>query len=181
MNPQTSYPISVGLVTNGRSYYWEIAPKPEWTDWSKESERVHGLTLEHLHAQGLPAEKVLQQVRRALNGCGAVYSDCPHWESTWAAVLGLDLDVRDVRSIIGQHTEEDLAEYVSHAFALGGLQIHHAEGDAIALALAVSHLRALTAQVKSKEDWESFFYNGPDVTEDFERPEQGGQPLREEL
>jgi hypothetical protein len=142
---------------------------------------VHGLTLEHLRAQGLPAEKVLQQVRRTLNGCGTVYSDCPRWESTWAAVLGLDLNVQDVRSIIGQHTEEDLAEYVSHAFALGGLQVHHAEGDAIALALAVSHLRGFTAQVKSKETWESFFYSDPDVTEDFERPDQGGQPPREEL
>jgi hypothetical protein len=89
--------------------------------------------------------------------------------------------VRDVRSIIGQHTEEDLAEYVSPAFARGGFQAHHAEGDAIAFALAVSHLRGLTVQVKNKETWESFFYSDPDVTEDLERPEQVGQPPREEL
>ena len=141
LNTFWSYPISVGLVLGGRSYYWEIAPKPEWTDWSDSSEKIHGLSLSHLKENGQPATEVCQQLQEVIGTHRIIYSDQPSWESLWAKVLGLkNLEFRDVRSLIDPRRESALIKTISRFFKLVDLQPHNAKDDAIAIALAVNHL-----------------------------------------
>ena len=142
LNAFWSYPISVGLVLGGRSYYWEIAPKAEWTDWSEHSEKIHGLSLSYLQQNGQPAEEVCQQVQEVIGSNKIIYSDQPDWERLWAKALGLkNIEIRDVHSLIAPHQESALADTVAHFLESGDLQAHNAKDDAIAIALAVNYLR----------------------------------------
>ena len=71
-----------------------------------------------------------------------IYSDQPDWERIWAKVLGLqNIEIRDVRSLVCLHEESMLADTVVHFFESGELQAHNAKDDALAIALAVNHLR----------------------------------------
>jgi hypothetical protein len=75
-----SYPIEVGwthlftddLSTETRSCL--IRPEPTWTDWSAESERVHGISRAELNRQGLPAHEVRTMLAAELAGV-AVHVD----------------------------------------------------------------------------------------------------------
>jgi hypothetical protein len=134
LNAFWSYPISVGLVLGGRSYYWEIAPKPEWTDWSAASEKIHGLSLSYLQQYGQPADKVCRQVQEVIGNNKIIYSDQPDWERIWAKALGLqNIEIRDVRSLVRPHEESMLADIVVHYFESGELQAHNSQDDAIAI------------------------------------------------
>jgi hypothetical protein len=82
-----SYPISAGLLVNGKVHYWIIKPKPTWVDWSLPSQAVHGFRRSHLVDHGTDAELVFREIIDLI-GNENVYSDNPHWESFWLGILG---------------------------------------------------------------------------------------------
>ena len=90
LDRENSYPISVGLIAGGKTHYWLIKPKKEWTDWSERSAQVHGLKREHLLTHGTPVDEVLENIKSILGKNKFIYSDCPKWEEIWGYKLGLD-------------------------------------------------------------------------------------------
>ena len=82
LNSHHSYPISVGIVANGKTFYRLIRPKEEWTDWSLASESIHGLSKEHLLFEGLPVNQVLSDILAFLGDINTVYSDGAAWDSS---------------------------------------------------------------------------------------------------
>lgn len=82
-----SYPIEVGFVLpSGRRAYWLIRPQPEWTHWSDEAERLHGLSRAQLLTQGQHPRAVCMGLNEALAGL-TVYSDAWHRDWPWTALL----------------------------------------------------------------------------------------------
>lgn len=136
-----SYPISVGLVTNGDVYYWIIKPKPEWIDWSLESQVIHGLKRSYLVEQGIDANVVYQEVRKILEGESTVYSDNPYWERRWLSALGhFDVEVADVKALIPDEHQSHWQEVFQEQYQKHNLTPHRADHDALAISLTLQQL-----------------------------------------
>ena len=70
-----SYPIEVGVaLESGERFSRLIKPYPEWTHWSGEAERVHGISRDLLERCGRPGGEVVAELNRWLAG-KTVYSD----------------------------------------------------------------------------------------------------------
>lgn len=83
-----SFPTEVAWcshdLTRGGSYL--IRPVDGWTEWSPVSERLHGITLARLQAEGLPVAKVMEHLNADLQG-EAVISDQPEFDFYWMGML----------------------------------------------------------------------------------------------
>jgi hypothetical protein len=85
-----SFPIEVALATiDGRSRNWLILPTSEWNywDWSPEAEALHGLSRDRLEREGLPAPRVLAELKAEAGDC-AVYADADH-DAYWLETLAM--------------------------------------------------------------------------------------------
>ncbi len=136
----TSYPISAGLIVEGKIYYWIIKPKPDWIDWSLQSQAIHGLKRSYIEEHGIPADQVFIEISEVLTNHNIIYSDAPDWESMWLSRLG-ELNIK-IESIF---TLKDIAkETFSNEFNLSlqanQLVPHRADHDAIAIALTIKKL-----------------------------------------
>ncbi len=138
LNRESSYPISVGIVSGGKTFYRLIKPKPEWTEWSTRSEKIHGLTRDEIVAIGSPVEQVVSDITGFLQGQSTVYSDCPEWEAVWARKLGLNIKFRDVRSLITPSNEARLSEVVAGCIKTKNLKPHNALDDALMLSYVLA-------------------------------------------
>ena len=83
------HPIELAWVNqDGEGESYLVRPEPTWTLWSKESERVHGISCQTLAAEGIPAADV---ARRAMEILGVqdmlVCSDAPGFDGRWLATL----------------------------------------------------------------------------------------------
>lgn len=82
-----SYPIEVGVaMPEGGDYCSLIRPKPDWTRWDEEIEKVHGITRGILQRHGKPAGEVATQLNKLLEG-QVVYSDGWGYDQTWLNLL----------------------------------------------------------------------------------------------
>ncbi|WLD59324.1 hypothetical protein NFC81_05965 [Salinispirillum sp. LH 10-3-1] len=82
-----SYPIEVGVaMPDGTVVSYLIAPHPDWTHWSDEAERLHGLSRELLLEKGFAPRQVAEQLNVLLEG-QTVYSDGWGVDSSWLALL----------------------------------------------------------------------------------------------
>lgn len=61
-------------------------PVPEWTDWSAEAERVHGIDRDRLRRNGWPPDYVANLLTQALKD-KTVYTDAPDYDGRWIARL----------------------------------------------------------------------------------------------
>lgn len=101
---KTSYPIEIawcGLDLKPASML--IKPLPEWglSDWSYESERIHGISRDQLMEEGLDARGCAEAMAAALAGC-LVYSDAPAFDAKWLMTLFSATKVRpgfDLRQV----------------------------------------------------------------------------------
>lgn len=111
------FPIEVALVDqDGQGESYLIRPEDDWTEWSPESEAVHGIPLAVLHAQGAPCRVVAGCLRRALvRKDVTVYSDAPGFDGGWLFALleagGVDARIAlvDVELAYGQACQPMLA------------------------------------------------------------------------
>ena len=82
-----SYPIEVGFARPDGSVASQlIKPEPEWTHWSDEAERVHGISRQQLAASGQSAREVALWLNRELDG-QTLFSDSWGFDSSWLALL----------------------------------------------------------------------------------------------
>lgn len=66
-----SYPIEVGICEAAQpARSWLIRPHPDWSGWgwTEEAQQLHGLSLDRLRREGLPAPTVLAELGTALRG-----------------------------------------------------------------------------------------------------------------
>ena len=137
-----SYPISAGLIVGGRIHHWLIRPKPEWIDWSLESQAIHGMKRSFLIENGLDVKHVYNEMNHALAGFDVVYSDNPDWESRWLSQLGhFDVEVKDVSQLIPHHYKSSWKAIFEQQFKEHLLERHRADHDALALALTLQHIQ----------------------------------------
>ncbi|WP_025661469.1 transcriptional regulator [Rhizobium sp. IBUN] len=82
-----SYPIEIAWVfEDGRSRSFLIRPKPGWTDWSADAERVHGISRDRLQEEGSDVELVVRELMTELSG-NELYASSPSWDGKWLGVL----------------------------------------------------------------------------------------------
>lgn len=138
---EESYPISAGLVSRGHSHYWVIKPEPEWTDWSTQSERIHGLSRLYIEKEGLPARQVYNEINEILWYHEYVVSDAPEWDRKWLLKLGVSNAVfRDARSLLSPDKTSSFSNMKEKLWAMHNLHPHRADHDAIAIALTLQKL-----------------------------------------
>jgi len=111
---ESSFPIEIAWIDqDGRSESHLIRPANTWLEdgcpgWSAVSEKVHGISLQRLMAEGHPVTDVALRVVEVLSAEGAlVYSDAPEWDATWlekllvAAGSKTIIEVLDVQKVFG--------------------------------------------------------------------------------
>jgi len=82
-----SYPIEVGVVTDGGDSYCSlICPEPEWLHWDAEAEATHNISRQHLLDHGRDVRTVAVQLNEMLDG-HTVYSDAWGHDMSWLGLL----------------------------------------------------------------------------------------------
>ena len=82
-----SYPIEVGVaMPDGSRHCYLVQPEPEWTFWSEEAERIHGIPRQQLQEFGHPVGEVARLLNRLLAGA-TVYSDAWGHDLSWLGKL----------------------------------------------------------------------------------------------
>ena len=143
----TSYPISAGLIVEGKVYYWIIKPKPDWIDWSLQSQAIHGLKRSYIEVHGLPADQVFSEISELLTGHNIIYSDAPEWEAIWLSRLGkLNIKIESIYDLIKIDKETFSNELLSN-FKSHRLMQHRADDDVIAIAFTVKDMRGNEAKL----------------------------------
>tara|TARA_R110001583_G_scaffold193090_1_gene360694 strand:+ start:1956 stop:2447 length:492 start_codon:yes stop_codon:yes gene_type:complete len=141
LNQTVSFPISVGIVHQGKAYYWLIKPKNNWTDWDKKAEQLHGLSKEFLIANGIEADEIIEKITWLLGTQCTLYSDNPYWERFWLNRLGIsNYQIADAYDLVKPGREEYVEATREVIFEENNLTPHNAIDDVIALALAVTML-----------------------------------------
>lgn len=136
-----SYPVSVGIATSGANYYALIRPEREWTHWCEDAERIHGLSRDHLIANGVAANAVVDRIERLLPSNRTVYSDNPSWDGFWARRLGItNLEIRNVKELVPVGKRRHLKRVAAQIRLYSQICQHNAIDDAVALRLAVTYL-----------------------------------------
>ncbi|MFP3544403.1 transcriptional regulator [Rhizobium sp. SIMBA_035] len=82
-----SYPIEIAWVfEDGQSRSLLIAPPANWTDWSADAERLHGISREKLADEGVPISLVVQEMMATLSDHD-LFASSPSWDGKWLSVL----------------------------------------------------------------------------------------------
>ncbi len=137
-----SYPISVGIATCRANYYALIRPEQDWTHWCQDAERIHGLSRDHLIAEGLATDAVVDRIERLLPSNRTIYSDNPSWDGFWARRLGVPhLEICNVKELVPLGTRRELKRLAAQIRLFSHICHHNAIDDAVALRLAITHLR----------------------------------------
>lgn len=77
-----SYPIEVGIcMPDGALHSWLICPHVLWQDWSASAEQIHGISREHLEAEGTAVTEVARALNRLLPA--QVFCDAWTFDSFW--------------------------------------------------------------------------------------------------
>jgi DNA polymerase III epsilon subunit-like protein len=82
-----SYPIEVAWITEkGDTFSALLRPIRDWTDWSADAERTHGISKERLIREGQPVNEVAHRMVKALRGHD-LFASAPSWDGKWLSVL----------------------------------------------------------------------------------------------
>ncbi len=142
LDEENSYPISLGIVHQGQTYYWLIKPKHCWTDWDKKSEQLHGLSKEFLIANGREPDEVIEKITSLLGTQCILHSDNPYWERLWLNRLGIrNYQIADAYDLVVPGNEQYVEPTLEATRKHYGLTLHHALDDAISLALTINKLQ----------------------------------------
>jgi hypothetical protein len=158
-----SFPIEVGwarvagetdAISTGAML---IRPRPDWTAWSVDAQRVHRISRDELLEHGRPLSEVAEALDAEFGG-GQVLSDAPEWDGRWIDVLydalGRKRQWRIAHALLVLRalveTPVDGHWLSQH---LDDPRPHRADRDALLLAQALVHLRrqrTLRAQSPSR-------------------------------
>ncbi|HEB95366.1 MAG TPA: hypothetical protein ENI96_02905 [Sedimenticola thiotaurini] len=136
-----SYPIEVGVVMpDGSRHCYLVRPEPEWTFWSRQAERVHGIPRQRLLQRGHSVTEVARLLNRLLAD-STVYSDAWGHDLSWIGKLYDAAGVRQLfrlESLRRLLTEEQAARWHPTKEAVlrqTRLERHRASADAMILQL----------------------------------------------
>ncbi len=142
------HPIEVGWVgPDGKGESHLIRPPSAWSDWSDESEAVHGITRKLLMAEGRPVRWVAARLIAALAQPGArVFSDAPGFDLGW---------LNELMAAAGHRPGTVRLHDVAEAYAQACLPLEEAgiEGDALArevLAIVAAAREAENARERTR-------------------------------
>lgn len=142
LNQTISYPISVGIVHQGKAYYWLIKPNSGWIDWDINAQRIHNFSRSHLNSHGKKSSIVAEEIRQLLGRKSYVYSDNPFWENLWLNKLGVsNIQGTDAYDLVVPGNEEYVESTLEAIRKQHTLTHHNALDDAIALALTINQLQ----------------------------------------
>ncbi|MDB5687233.1 MAG: hypothetical protein JWR77_1822 [Rhizorhabdus sp.] len=148
-----SFPIEVGIAGDGlSSRSWLIRPHADWAGWTwtATAEAVHGLSLDRLYRDGLPAEAVAADLIEAIGDRRLIADSLLDgiWMETLMGVAGMatppiahvrelfeELDARDADIVIAQA-----------AMAARPFRRHCAGEDARWLAAMIAEVEAAARQ-----------------------------------
>ncbi|MFD1103524.1 hypothetical protein [Sphingobium olei] len=142
-----SFPIEVGIAGEGGARSWVIRPHDDWAgwDWTAEAEALHGLSRDRVEREGLPADRVFEELENAVWGRRLIADSLI--DQYWMTILAQAAGVRSAPKI--DHiaaffdelaaSEEHITAAVARADALGVVR-HRAAGDAIWLAAVIAHV-----------------------------------------
>ncbi len=102
-----SYPIEIAWgnsLDNIENYL--ISPKniKEWTDWSGDSEGLHGISRAMLMEKGVEPSVICSKFQQASQGC-EVYTNNPCWDAMWLHKL-FYFAGQDIPSVDIKHSDE---------------------------------------------------------------------------
>lgn len=138
-----SYPISAGLVIEGKVHYWVIKPKPHWIDWSLPSQAIHRMKRSYIEEIGMPVGQVYTEMRQLLAPYSAIYSDAPEWEGMWLNRLGpFTQSVLHVHDLIPTNKIDSYEAALAKNFEVNQLIRHRADHDALAIAITVREFQS---------------------------------------
>ena len=82
-----SYPVEIAWVfEDGRSRSFLLKPDPNWTDWSSEAERIHGISRDVLENEGVRISVIVDEMVTTLSGHDLCAS-APSWDGKWLSAL----------------------------------------------------------------------------------------------
>ncbi|WP_143018167.1 hypothetical protein [Belnapia rosea] len=94
-----SFPIEIGWVFgDGSGKSALIRPEPGWKDWSPNAQSLHGISIETLRREGLPAAEVAWWAASSLRGL-LVVSDAPSADQQWLNRLAEAADIDRIATI----------------------------------------------------------------------------------
>ena len=142
-----SFPIEVGVAAGDQYRSWVIQPHDRWTgwDWTIEAEALHGLTLEQIAREGLPAARVFAELVDHVQGRRVVADSLldQYWldELAAAASAPTPFVIDHIAMLFDEQRADDarIAAAVAYADSLG-LTRHRAAGDALWLAALTDDL-----------------------------------------
>lgn len=142
LNEENSYPISVGIIHQGKAYYWLIKPKKCWTDWDYNAEKIHSISREYLVEYGKESTIVAEEIRMLFGSEAILCSDNPFWDKLWLTRLEVhNILIVDVFDMVMPGNEGSVETMLECTFQKYNLTRHNALDDAIALALTINQLQ----------------------------------------
>jgi hypothetical protein len=161
-----SYPIEVGYASlnfeNGEivSDGFLIAPERNWFDWSKESEKIHGIPRVDCIQYGTPANEAALQLNTVF-GNNPVFCDAPSFDGMWNRRLfeyrGDFKPTFKIQSIwdliMGFLPEEEIDYDILIAWRMEAVRIlstpnpHRAEADARLLASSIYRIKLMLSDM----------------------------------
>jgi len=148
-----SYPIEVGIAGEGGARSWLIRPHHDWSgwDWTAEAEALHGLSLDRIMREGLPAHQVFQELENAVWGRRLIADSQidQYWMNLLAQAAGAPNvpQIGHISTLFDELAvgEAAIAAAVAYADSLGVVR-HRAAGDAIWLAAVIGSVSSMDHQ-----------------------------------
>ena len=72
--------------------------------WDPDAEKLHGISLEQLHAQGRPPSEVARRMNEVLTG-GELFSDAPADDERWLRIIFDEAGLDPAFTIRRTHTD----------------------------------------------------------------------------
>lgn len=132
-----SYPIEVGytLPVSGSDGVL-INPMDHWTDWSSQSESIHGINRDFLVQAGEDPHDAAEKINQALSGY-LVLSDCSEYDSLWLNRLHIDtgipmeFEIVSIYQMLPRQIRANFTAAKARAQKHLKLRLHRAENDAL--------------------------------------------------
>lgn len=131
-----AYPIEIGCVLHdGRTYCTLIYPELDWTAWSSEAEKIHGIKREALFVAGKPAQMVARELNELLHGI-TLFSDGWPYDYGWLNLLYEAADMTPsfkldaLQKLLNEEQIDHWLDAVTHSQHVLAIQRHRASSDA---------------------------------------------------
>ncbi|GGA71367.1 hypothetical protein GCM10011369_11430 [Neiella marina] len=143
-----SYPVEIGVCrSNGECRCYLIKPESDWTHWTTEAEKTHGISRQLLHDNGRDVREVALELNEFLRGC-TVYTDAWGQDQSWlmrlydAANCWPSFKLETIRNLMTEPQSEHYHQSYQQAAEELNLKRHRASTDAKVIQHALAIMQA---------------------------------------